>query len=60
MSRLSRLVGRKAAKATVKHSVHGATAKAQRRPLRSITLLLVGGALGLTAGWMVGRKNAGV
>jgi hypothetical protein len=59
VSKISRLAGRKAAKATVKHSVHGATAKAQRKPLRSVTLLLVGGVLGLTAGWVAGRKAGG-
>jgi hypothetical protein len=61
MNRLGSTVGKKAAKATVRHSVRGVKSKAQRQPLRSAGLLsaggVVGGAVGLTAGWLVGRKG---
>jgi hypothetical protein len=58
MSTLGRKIGRKATKATVRHSARGLASKAQRRPLRSAGLLTVGGVLGATAGWVAGRKTA--
>jgi hypothetical protein len=59
MKSLGRTIGKKATKATVRHSVRGVAAKAQRRPMRSATLLTVGGMLGAAAGWLAGRKTAG-
>ncbi len=56
MSRLKRMIGIKATKATAKHTVHGVAAKAQRRPLRSATLLGAGIVVGLGAGFTAGRK----
>lgn len=52
---LRRRGAKKAAKVTAKHAVHGTTAKAKRRPVRSLVLLAVGAAIGaaitrLTAG----------
>jgi hypothetical protein len=58
MATLGRTLGKKATKATVRHSVRGVTSKAQRKPLRSASLLSVGGLLGLTAGWFAGRKTS--
>ena len=58
MAKLSRKVERKAAKATVKHSARGLSSKAKRRPLRSVSLLSLGGAVGATIGWVAGRKTA--
>jgi hypothetical protein len=58
MSTLGSTVGKKAAKATVRHSVRGVKSKAQRQPLRSASLLSIGGAVGLMAGWFAGRKTA--
>lgn len=55
---LTRIIGRKAAKATVKHSAHGVVAKAQRKPLRSTTLLALGALLGTGAGWAAARSKA--
>jgi hypothetical protein len=49
------MIGIKAAKATAKHSAHGLSAKAQRRPLRSVSLLGAGVAIGFGAGWAAGR-----
>ena len=51
-------LGRKAVKATIRHSVRGVVSKYQRQPLRSTTLLGVGGAVGVAAGWIAGRKTA--
>lgn len=59
MSRLGRTVGKKAAKATVRHSVHGVASKAQRQPLRSVTLVSAGAVVGLSAGWLAGRRRSG-
>jgi hypothetical protein len=58
MATLTRTLGKKATKATVRHSVRGVAAKAQRKPLRSATLLSLGGLLGGAAGWLAGRKTA--
>jgi hypothetical protein len=57
MNRLGSTVGKKAAKATVRHSIRGVKSRAQRQPLRSASLLSIGGAVGLTAGRLVGRKG---
>ncbi len=54
---LTRTIGKKATRATVRHSVRGFAAKAQRQPLRSTTLLGVGGAVGAIAGWLAGRRT---
>jgi hypothetical protein len=58
MANLGRTIGKKATKATVRHSVRGVTSKAQRKPLRSATLLSVGGLFGAMAGWFAARKMA--
>lgn len=55
MTQIKRLIGIRAAKATAKHSVHGMTSKAQRKPLRSASLLSLGLAVGLGAGFAAGR-----
>jgi hypothetical protein len=57
MSKKRSSLGKKAAKATVRHSVRGVSAKARRKPLRSVTLLTIGWILGVTSGWLVGRKT---
>ncbi len=56
MSRLKRMIGIKATKAAAKHTVHGVSAKAQRKPLRSAGLLGAGIAVGLGAGFAAGRR----
>ena len=58
MTSLGRSIGKKATKATVRHSVRGVASKAQRKPLRSATLLSVGGLSSAAAGWLAGRKTA--
>jgi hypothetical protein len=59
MSRIKRIVGIKATKTAAKHSAHGLSARAQRKPLRSVSLLSAGVAVGLAAGWAVGHATAG-
>jgi hypothetical protein len=49
---------RKAAKVAAKHTAHGTASKLKRDPMRTATLLGVGGALGAVAGWMAGRTAA--
>ena len=58
MAKLGRKLGKKATKATVRHSVRGVSAKAQRKPMRSATLLGVGGFVGVITGFFAGRKTA--
>lgn len=55
MAKLKRTIGIKATKAAARHSAHGMSAKAQRKPLRSVSLLGAGVAVGLGVGWAVGR-----
>ena len=57
MASFGKTIQKKAAKATVRHSVRGVASKAQRKPLRSASLLSVGGLVGAAAGWFAGRKT---
>jgi hypothetical protein len=50
---------RKAVKSTAKHTAHGTASKLKRSPMRSTVLLGLGAAVGLLAGWFIGRSNAG-
>jgi hypothetical protein len=50
-------LARKTAKVAAKHTVHGTASKLKRDPMRTATLLGVGGALGAVAGWMAGRTT---
>jgi hypothetical protein len=63
MANMQNALGKKVARATVRHSVHGLRSKAQRQPFRSATLLTVGGIIGGiaggTAGWLAGRSQSG-
>jgi hypothetical protein len=49
---------RKVAKTAAKHTAHGTASKLKRDPVRTATLLGIGGALGAVAGWMAGRTAA--
>jgi hypothetical protein len=49
--------GKKAAKVTVRHSARGAAAKAKRQPIRSLTLLGAGAAIGAVGGWLLGHRK---
>jgi hypothetical protein len=48
-------LARKTAKAAAKHTAHGTASKLKRDPVRTATLLGLGGALGAAAGWMAAR-----
>jgi hypothetical protein len=50
------MIGIKATKAAGKHTARGVAAKAQRKPLRSATLLGAGVMVGLGAGFAAGRR----
>ncbi len=58
MTSLRKSVGKKAVRATLRHSLHGFTSKAQRQPLRSASLLGAGGLVGALVGWAAGRKRS--
>ncbi len=55
MASFGKFVGKKAAKATWRHSLHGVASKAQRQPLGSATLLGIGIAVGAAAGFLAGK-----
>jgi hypothetical protein len=55
---IGKTIGKRAAKATLRHSVRGFASKAQRKPLRSASLLSAGGLIGAVAGWFAGRKTS--
>ncbi len=50
-------LARKAVTTTAKHTAHGALAKIERKPFRSVTLLAIGAAIGALVGWRVGRSG---
>jgi ElaB/YqjD/DUF883 family membrane-anchored ribosome-binding protein len=49
-------LARKAVKSTAKHTARGAGSKLKRDPMRSGTLLGIGGAVGLLAGRLTARR----
>jgi hypothetical protein len=55
---LGKKAGKIAAKVTVRHAVHGTASKVKRKPLRSATLLAIGGSVGALSGWVAGRMTA--
>ncbi|HET9196634.1 MAG TPA: hypothetical protein VFN92_00060 [Solirubrobacterales bacterium] len=55
MPSIKKLAARKAAKAAAKHTAHGTASKLRRNPVRVVTLLGLGGAIGAVAGWIAGR-----
>ena len=59
MSVIKKTLTRKAAKAAAKHTAHGTASKLRRDPMRTMTLLGLGGAVGAVAGWIAGRSATG-
>jgi membrane protein YqaA with SNARE-associated domain len=55
MSSIKKAIARRAVKSTAKYTAHGTASKLKRNPVRAITLLTVGCAAGLAAGWAFGR-----
>jgi hypothetical protein len=58
VSNIKRIIGIKATKAAARHSARGLSARAQRKPMRSVSLVSAGVAVGLAAGWAAGRTTA--
>jgi len=58
MSAIKNTLARKTAKAAAKHTAHGTASKLKRDPVRTATLLGLGGAFGALAGWIAGRSAA--
>jgi hypothetical protein len=58
MSKFKRMIGVKATRAAARHSAHGLSSKAQRKPMRSASLLGTGVVIGLGAGLAAGRGLA--
>jgi hypothetical protein len=56
MSAMKKTLARKAAKAAARHSAHGTASKLRRDPVRTMTLLGLGGLVGAVAGWLAGRS----
>jgi hypothetical protein len=52
MSGVKGRLARKAVKSTARHTARGTAAKAKRSPLRSLTLLGIGGVVGAAVGWL--------
>lgn len=42
---------------TAKHTAHGTASRFTRKPLRSVTLLALGAAIGGIVGWLIGRSG---
>jgi membrane protein YqaA with SNARE-associated domain len=55
---IKKTVARKAAKATAKHTAHGAASMLKRRPVRAVTLLAIGSLIGAAAGWILARGGS--
>jgi hypothetical protein len=55
MKAIKRMLARKAAKSTARHTVHGTASKLMREPLRTTTLLAVGCVAGVLADRFAGR-----
>jgi hypothetical protein len=55
MSAIKKNLTKKVAKAAAKHTAHGTASKLKRDPVRTATLLGLGGVVGAAAGWMAGR-----
>ena len=53
-------LARKAVKSTAKHTAHGTASKLRRDPVRAATLLGLGAAIGVAAGWLAGRTASPV
>ncbi len=52
-------LARQAVKTTAKHTAHGTASRFTHKPLRSVSLLAIGAALGGLVGWLVGRSGGG-
>jgi hypothetical protein len=58
LNAIERYVGRRALRATLRFTWNRFAIRAQLKPLRSVTLVGLGGVVGLIAGWLAGRRTA--
>lgn len=58
MARIKKQLARKAVRSTARHTAHGTASKFMRQPLRSVTLLGIGGLIGGLTGWLLARSGA--
>lgn len=58
MAKFKRRLERRAARAAVRHSAHGVSAKVHRKPFRSTSLIIFGGIVGGAAAFVAGRRTA--
>jgi F0F1-type ATP synthase assembly protein I len=58
MAKIKKKLAHKAVKSTAKHTAHGTASKLKRDPLRTATLLGIGGAVGALVGWLLIRAAA--
>lgn len=58
MAKIKRKLARRAVRSTAKHTAHGTTAKLKREPMRSAALLGIGGLVGVSIGWLLGRNGS--
>jgi hypothetical protein len=58
MKSMKAKIARRAVKSTARHTAHGTTSKLRRDPLRAGSLLAIGGAVGLAAGWALARPGS--
>lgn len=56
MTAIKTKLAKKAVRTTARHSAKGAASKLKRSPLRTSTVLAVGCAIGLVAGWWLARS----
>jgi hypothetical protein len=54
---IKKIVARKAAKTTAKHTAHGAVSKLRREPIRAAALLTIGSVVGAVAGRLLTRGS---
>ncbi|MGN6664276.1 MAG: hypothetical protein ACTHK6_08775 [Solirubrobacterales bacterium] len=59
MATIKKAFARRVVKSTAKHSARGTASKLKRDPVRAVTLLGLGGAVGAVAGWIAGRTATG-
>jgi hypothetical protein len=57
MPSIKKSFARKAVRSTAKHTAHGAASKLKRDPLRTTTLLGLGGLAGIAVGWIAARVS---
>ncbi len=55
---IKKIAARKAARAAAKHTAHGTASRLRREPMRTVTLLAIGSAIGALAGWILAHSGS--